>query len=171
MLNIFTEIYIDKYQSFLFYFVSSLYSYEYIKIFLSLLVSCLLVFVLVLVTFFLSLSFKKDSEQSSEYECGFEPFDQATRHPFDVHFYIVGILFLIFDVEIALLFPWVLSLAWCQLTGFLIMAYFIFLLSVGFYYEWKRGILKWANLVKLQGVQKEEESPRELIFFVFDLDL
>lgn len=55
--------------------------------------------------FFLSLSQVKDSEKLSEYECGFEPFDQATRHPFDVHFYVVGILFLIFDVEIALLFP------------------------------------------------------------------
>jgi NADH-quinone oxidoreductase subunit A len=47
----------------------------------------------------------KDSEKLSEYECGFEPFDNATRHPFDVHFYIVGILFLIFDVEIAIIFP------------------------------------------------------------------
>ena len=49
-------------------------------------------------------------EKLSSYECGFEPFDEATRHPFDVHFYVVGILFLIFDVEIALLFPWVYSL-------------------------------------------------------------
>ena len=57
------------------------------------------------VAYFLSLSTSKDSEKLSQYECGFEPFDEATRHPFDVHFYVVGILFLIFDVEIALLFP------------------------------------------------------------------
>jgi hypothetical protein len=57
------------------------------------------------VAYFLSLSTIKDSEKLSQYECGFEPFDEATRHPFDVHFYVVGILFLIFDVEIALLFP------------------------------------------------------------------
>jgi NADH-quinone oxidoreductase subunit A len=56
-------------------------------------------------SYVLSLTTTKDSEQLSEYECGFEPFDNATRNPFEVHFYIVGILFLIFDVEIALLFP------------------------------------------------------------------
>jgi len=67
-------------------------------------------FILFSIAFFFSLSNTKNSEQLSEYECGFEPFDNATRHPFDVHFYIVGILFLIFDVEIALLFPWVLGL-------------------------------------------------------------
>jgi len=55
--------------------------------------------------YLLSLSSSQDSEKKSEYECGFEPFDSATRLPFDVHFYLVGILFLIFDVEIALLFP------------------------------------------------------------------
>jgi len=66
--------------------------------------------ILFLVAFFLSLGTIIDNEQLSEYECGFEPFDNATRHPFDVHFYIVGILFLIFDVEIAILFPWVLGL-------------------------------------------------------------
>ena len=57
------------------------------------------------IAFFLSLNTIKDREKLSEYECGFEPFDSATRHPFDVHFYVVGILFLIFDVEIAILFP------------------------------------------------------------------
>jgi NADH:ubiquinone oxidoreductase subunit 3 (subunit A) len=60
---------------------------------------------MILIAYILSLGTIKDNEKLSEYECGFEPFDNATRHPFDVHFYIVGILFLIFDVEIALLFP------------------------------------------------------------------
>lgn len=62
------------------------------------------------VAYLFSLSSAQDSEKRSEYECGFEPFDSATRLPFDVHFYLVGILFLIFDVEIALLFPWALTL-------------------------------------------------------------
>jgi len=68
-------------------------------------IACALSLVLFSLAFFLSLSNLKDNEKLSEYECGFEPFDNATRHPFDVHFYVVGILFLIFDVEIALLFP------------------------------------------------------------------
>jgi len=68
-------------------------------------VAIILSFFLFSLAFFFSLSNIKNGEQLSEYECGFEPFDNATRHPFDVHFYIVGILFLIFDVEITLLFP------------------------------------------------------------------
>lgn len=66
------------------------------------------------VAYLLSLSTTQDSEKRSEYECGFEPFDSATRLPFDVHFYLVGILFLIFDVEVALLFPWVMGLKACS---------------------------------------------------------
>jgi NADH-quinone oxidoreductase subunit A len=65
----------------------------------------LLSFIMFTIAYCLSLSNIRDREKLSEYECGFEPFDNATRHPFDVHFYVVGILFLIFDVEIALLFP------------------------------------------------------------------
>ena len=90
-----------------------------------------------------SLSSVQDSEKRSEYECGFEPFDSATRLPFDVHFYLVGILFLIFDVEIALLFPWVLSLRTTGWFGFYLMMGFIALLAIGFLYEWKRGALIW----------------------------
>jgi len=61
--------------------------------------------ILVGLAYLFSLSAAQDTEKRSEYECGFAPFDSATRHPFEVHFYVVGILFLIFDVEIALLFP------------------------------------------------------------------
>jgi NADH:ubiquinone oxidoreductase subunit 3 (subunit A) len=78
---------------------------EYFKIFNFFIIIFVLSILLFSVAYFLSLSTIKDSEKLSQYECGFEPFDEATRHPFDVHFYIVGILFLIFDVEIALLFP------------------------------------------------------------------
>jgi NADH-quinone oxidoreductase subunit H len=93
--------------------------------------------------FVFSLSMKSDSQKLSEYECGFEPFDSATRLPFDVHFYLVGILFLVFDVEIALLFPWVLSLNVTGWFGFYLVMAFIFLLGIGFLYEWKRGALIW----------------------------
>ena len=78
---------------------------EYFKIFTLFIVILILSLLLFGVAYFLSLSTIKDTEKLSQYECGFEPFDEATRHPFDVHFYVVGILFLIFDVEIALLFP------------------------------------------------------------------
>ena len=78
---------------------------EYFKVFNLFMIIFVISLLLFGVAYFLSLSTVKDSEKLSQYECGFEPFDEATRHPFDVHFYIVGILFLIFDVEIALLFP------------------------------------------------------------------
>ena len=79
--------------------------FEYFKVFNLFLIIFVISLLLFSIAYFLSLSTIKDSEKLSQYECGFEPFDEATRHPFDVHFYIVGILFLIFDVEIALLFP------------------------------------------------------------------
>src|SRR5579862_4630426 len=79
--------------------------FEFFKIFNLFLIIFVISLLLFSIAYFLSLSTIKDSEKLSQYECGFEPFDEATRHPFDVHFYIVGILFLIFDVEIALLFP------------------------------------------------------------------
>jgi NADH:ubiquinone oxidoreductase subunit 3 (subunit A) len=78
---------------------------EYFKIFTLFIFIFFISILLFGIAYFLSLSTIKDSEKLSQYECGFEPFDEATRHPFDVHFYVVGILFLIFDVEIALLFP------------------------------------------------------------------
>jgi len=88
---------------------------EYFKIFNLFIIILVISLLLFSIAYFLSLSTIKDSEKLSQYECGFEPFDEATRHPFDVHFYIVGILFLIFDVEIALLFPWVLGLKFFKL--------------------------------------------------------
>jgi len=84
---------------------SVLINNEYSNIAYFFLIAGVLSLILFSLAFFLSLSNIKDNEKLSEYECGFEPFDNATRHPFDVHFYVVGILFLIFDVEIALLFP------------------------------------------------------------------
>lgn len=83
----------------------TLYSTIYTQLFLFLLVALALPSLLVVLAHLLSLSSTQDSEKRSEYECGFEPFDSATRLPFDVKFYLVGILFLVFDVEVALLFP------------------------------------------------------------------
>lgn len=84
---------------------TSYHSQNYFGIVIYLLLAAAICGLLATLAYLFSLSSAQDSEKRSEYECGFEPFDSATRLPFDVHFYLVGILFLIFDVEIALLFP------------------------------------------------------------------
>ncbi len=81
-------------------------------------------------------------EKLSAYECGFEAFDDARRR-FDVRFYLVAILFIIFDLEIAFLFPWAVSLADIGLFGFFSMIAFLAVLTVGFIYEWNKGALDW----------------------------
>ena len=85
---------------------------------------------------------KPDPEKLSAYECGFEPFDDS-RIEFDVRFYLVAILFIIFDLEIAFLFPWAITLGNIGLLGFCSMMIFLFILTVGFIYEWKKGALDW----------------------------
>jgi NADH-quinone oxidoreductase subunit A len=123
----------------------TLESIEFFKIFNLFTIIFVISLLLFVVAYFLSLSTIKDSEKLSQYECGFEPFDEATRHPFDVHFYVVGILFLIFDVEIALLFPWVLGLKFSNWFGFFTMVIFLGILTIGFFYEWHRGALVWPH--------------------------
>lgn len=118
---------------------------EYFKVFNLFTIIFVISLLLFSIAYFLSLSTIKDSEKLSQYECGFEPFDEATRHPFDVHFYVVGILFLIFDVEIALLFPWVLGLKFSNWFGFFTMILFLVILTIGFFYEWHRGALMWPH--------------------------
>ena len=83
-----------------------------------------------------------DSEKLSAYECGFEAFTDA-RNKFDVRFYLVCLLFIIFDLEIAFLFPWAVSLGEIGLLGFWSMIVFLGVLTVGFIYEWKKGALDW----------------------------
>ena len=83
-----------------------------------------------------------DSEKLSAYECGFEAFSDS-RMEFDVRFYLVAILFIIFDLEIAFLFPWAISLGNIGILGFTSMMIFLFILTVGFIYEWKKGALDW----------------------------
>ena len=86
----------------------------------------------------------KDSylEKNSTYECGFEPFSD-TRGKFDVKFYLVAILFIIFDLEIIFLFPWSISLLELGSLGFWSMMFFLLVLTIGFIYEWKKGALEW----------------------------
>lgn len=85
---------------------------------------------------------KPDTEKLSSYECGFEPFGDA-RGKFDVRFYLVAILFIIFDLEIAFLFPWAVSLETIGVFGFWSMMVFLGVLTIGFAYEWKKGALEW----------------------------
>jgi NADH-quinone oxidoreductase subunit A len=85
---------------------------------------------------------KPYAEKLSAYECGFEAFDDARRR-FDVRFYLVAILFIIFDLEVAFLFPWAVSLSDIGLFGFLSMLAFLGVLTVGFVYEWCKGALDW----------------------------
>jgi|TARA_B110000196_G_C20571398_1_gene397717 NADH-quinone oxidoreductase subunit A len=83
-----------------------------------------------------------DGEKLSAYECGFEAFDDA-RGRFDVRFYLVAILFIIFDLEVAFLFPWAISLGSIGIFGFWSMMLFLLILTIGFIYEWKKGALEW----------------------------
>jgi NADH-quinone oxidoreductase subunit A len=92
----------------------------------------------------LSRSIAQDAEKRSTYECGFSPHDSATRAPFDVHYYVVGIMFLVFDVEIALIFPFASCAEELEWLAYLNMAVFIIVLTVGYAYEWVRGALLWA---------------------------
>ncbi|MBU2731603.1 NADH-quinone oxidoreductase subunit A [Acidithiobacillus ferridurans] len=85
---------------------------------------------------------RPDSEKLSPYECGFEAFEDA-RMKFDVRYYLVAILFILFDLEIAFLFPWAVVFDQIGMTGFLAMMLFLAILVVGFIYEWKKGALEW----------------------------
>ncbi len=85
---------------------------------------------------------EKYDEKLSPYECGFEPFDDS-RNKFDVRYYLVAILFIIFDLEIAFLFPWAISLDAVGHFGLISMGLFLAILVVGFIYEWKKGALEW----------------------------
>jgi len=85
---------------------------------------------------------KPDSEKLSAYECGFEAFSDS-RGQFDVRFYLVSILFIIFDLEVAFLFPWSVSFNAIGMLGFWSMMVFLGVLTIGFIYEWKKGALEW----------------------------
>jgi NADH-quinone oxidoreductase subunit A len=114
---------------------------EYLPILLFLGISTILGGVLITVGSVLSPS-NPNSEKSSPYECGFEAFED-TRGQFDVRFYLVAIMFIIFDLEIAFFVPWAVALDELGMQGFIAMSIFVLLLIVGFIVDWRRGALEW----------------------------
>ena len=114
---------------------------EYFSIILFLLIAVGLSFGFILANYLAAPS-NPDPEKLSAYECGFEAFDDS-RMEFDVRFYLVAILFIIFDLEIAFLFPWAISLGNIGALRFWSMMIFLSVLTIGFIYEWKKGALEW----------------------------
>ena len=114
---------------------------EYIPLLLLIGVSFLLSMLILGLSFVFSTQ-KADPEKVSAYECGFDPFDDA-RARFDIRFYLVAILFIIFDLEVTFLFPWAISLNKVGLFGFWSMVIFLCVLTIGFVYEWRKGALDW----------------------------
>jgi len=118
-----------------------LFDREYKILLIFFFVSLLISTALVLLSFLLGPK-APDREKTSSYECGFEPFTDA-RIKFDIHFYLVAILFIIFDLEIVFLFPWCSAIPLIYPQGFWAMILFLFILTVGFFYEWRKGALNW----------------------------
>lgn len=115
--------------------------FELLSLLLLLILSTVLACVIFGLSYFFSLK-KIDLEKVSAYECGFNPFQDA-RSKFDIRFYLIAILFLIFDLEISLLFPWVVALNDITLFGYWTMFIFLVILTIGFIYEWCKGALEW----------------------------
>lgn len=120
---------------------STSFKAEYTPIFIFFIISFALAFVVFGLSYLLS-THKADSEKVSAYECGFSPFEDA-RGTFDVRFYLVSILFIIFDLEVSFLFPWAICLHHVTFIGFLAMFIFLLILTIGFVYEWRKGALNW----------------------------
>ena len=114
---------------------------EYSVVFIFLIISVVLSFIIFFLSFFIANQIG-GTEKLSAYECGFEPFEDA-RNTFDVRFYVIALMFIIFDLEIAFLFPWAISLGNIGVLGFSSMMIFLFILTIGFIYEWKKGALDW----------------------------
>jgi NADH-quinone oxidoreductase subunit A len=114
---------------------------DYATILIFLFISVAIGFGFIVVNFLFSPS-NPDTEKLSAYECGFEAFSDS-RMKFDVRFYLVAILFIIFDLEVAFLFPWAVTLGKLGALGFWSMMVFLTILTIGFIYEWKKGALDW----------------------------
>ena len=119
----------------------SLFRSEYLPIFIYLIIAIVLSVVIVSLSYLLSVQ-NPETEKLSTYECGFEPYEDA-RHTFDVKFYLVAILFIVFDIETMFLLPWSISLSQLNLLGFWSMIDFILELGIGFVYIWYIGALEW----------------------------
>ena len=114
---------------------------EYLPILMFLGVAVGLAAIVLIASFIIGPS-RPDPEKRSPYECGFDAFDDARRR-FDVRFYLVSLLFIIFDLEVAFLFPWAITLKATGAFAFWSMMVFLGVLTVGFIYEWKKGALEW----------------------------
>jgi len=121
----------------------SVYLNEDLYLFYLFLLAIILSVIILGASYVLSIQNESTSKLSS-YECGFDPFEDA-RNIFDVHFYLVAILFLVLDLEVMFLFPWAVSLNSIGIKGFIGMVIFLFILTVGFFYEWRLGALEWAS--------------------------
>lgn len=117
------------------------YLHEYYSILIFLSIGVVLALIIFGASYLLAIS-KADSEKLSSYECGFDPYEDA-RNAFDVRFYLVAILFLLFDIETVFVFPWAISLSQLPSVGYWSMMDFLFELIVGFIYAWKIGSLEW----------------------------
>ena len=127
--------------------------------------SVLLCCVLALVAQLFSRDMVQETEKKSSYECGFFPFDSATRLPFDVHFYVVGIMFLVFDVELIILTTIIILAATMPGTALACVACFVIVLTVGFVYEWNCGALRWESKIP-EPIQSMPTSSAWLIFLL-----
>lgn len=126
--------------------LSSFFGKDFLLIFYYLLFVLVLVGIILVLSYFLSPQFRFSTEKLSSYECGFEPFGDA-RMAFDIHFYIIGILFLLFDLEVVFLFPWLFSFSeYTDLMSNNLLSMFTFLglLGFGFVYEWVNNALVWV---------------------------
>ena len=121
----------------------SIYLNEDLYLFYLFLLAIILSAIILGASYVLSIQNESTSKLSS-YECGFDPFEDA-RNIFDVHFYLVAILFLVLDLEVMFLFPWAVSLNSIGLKGFIGMVIFLVILTVGFFYEWRLGALEWSS--------------------------
>ena len=115
---------------------------EFVGIFVYFFIALALAGILLGVAFIFATK-KADPEKISAYECGFDPFDDA-RSRFDIQFYLVAILFIIFDLEVTFLFHWALALNQVNFFGFWSMMLFLIILTIGFIYEWRKGALDWS---------------------------
>ena len=115
---------------------------NYFPILLFFIVATAIALIMLGVPYILARFDKTNKAKYKAFECGFDEFDDA-RKPYDVRFYLVSILFVIFDLEVAFLFPWAVSLGSIGTFGFIAMMIFLLVLTVGFIYEWKKGALEW----------------------------
>lgn len=115
---------------------------EYLSIFIFICVGIFLSFLLILLSYFL-VTQSPETEKLSTYECGFEPYEDA-RNKFSIRFYIIAILFILFDIEIIFLLPWCVSISQINLLGFWSMIEFLFELGIGFIYVWSVGAIEWS---------------------------